>query len=53
MIPVTDRGGLWGSETSKLPLFLHDRFPDGREVVGLTRRPRFYPLEAHATVRLE
>jgi hypothetical protein len=40
-IPVTDRGGLQGCETSRLPHFLNNLLTDGGEVVSLTRLPRF------------
>jgi hypothetical protein len=39
--PVTDRGGPWGCETSRLPHFLDNRLTDGGEVVSLTRRQPF------------
>jgi hypothetical protein len=42
-IPVTGRGGPWGSETSRLPHFLDNRLTDGGEVVSPTRRPPFTP----------
>jgi hypothetical protein len=41
VIPVTDRGGPQGCETSRLPHFLDNRHTDGGEVVSLTRRPPF------------
>jgi hypothetical protein len=37
-IPVTDRGGPQGCETSRLPHFLYNRLTDGGEVVSLTRQ---------------
>jgi hypothetical protein len=37
-IPVTDRGGLLGRETSKPPHFLDNRLIDGAEVVNLYAR---------------
>jgi hypothetical protein len=42
-VPVTDRGGPYGCETSRLPYFLDNRLTDGDEVVSLTRRPPFTP----------
>jgi hypothetical protein len=42
-IPVTNRGGPYGCETSRLPHFLDNRLTDGSEVVSLKRRPRLYP----------
>jgi hypothetical protein len=42
-IPVTDRGGPLGCETSKLPHFLDNRLTDGDEAVSLTRRPPLLP----------
>jgi hypothetical protein len=45
-IPVTDRGGPSGCETSRLPHLLHNQFTDGGEVISLTRRPAdLYPQE--------
>jgi hypothetical protein len=35
VIPVTDRGGQQGFETSRLPHFLDNRLTDGGEVVSL------------------
>jgi hypothetical protein len=40
-IPVTDRRGPEGCETSRLQHFLDNRLTDGSEVVTLTRRPPF------------
>jgi hypothetical protein len=40
-IPVTGRGGLYGSEISRLPHFLDNRLTDGGEVVSLTLLPPF------------
>jgi hypothetical protein len=40
-IPVTGCGGPLGSETSRFPHFLHNRFTNGSEVVNLTRLPPF------------
>jgi hypothetical protein len=40
-IPVTGRGGSYGSETSKLPHFPDNRLTDGGEAVSLKRRPPF------------
>jgi hypothetical protein len=37
-IPVTGRGGSYGSETSRLPHYLDNRLTDGGKVVSLTRR---------------
>jgi hypothetical protein len=42
-IPVTDRGGLYGCERSRLPHFLDNRLTDGGEDVSFTRRPPFSP----------
>jgi hypothetical protein len=36
-IPVTDRGGPYVYETSRLPHFLDNRLTYGSKVVGLTR----------------
>jgi hypothetical protein len=44
-IPVTDRGGPQGCETSRLPHFLDNRLTDGGDV-SLTCRPAaLYPQE--------
>jgi hypothetical protein len=58
-IPITDRGGPYGCETSRLPHFLYNRLTDGGEVVSLTRRSAAlypqevswysFPLEAEST----
>jgi hypothetical protein len=48
-IPVTDRGGPQGCETSRLPHFLHNRLTDGGEVVSLTRRQPFMPRNIPGT----
>jgi hypothetical protein len=42
-IPVTGRGGPYGSETSRLPHLLDNRRTDGGEVVSLIRRPPLTP----------
>jgi hypothetical protein len=42
-IPVIGRGGLKGCETFRITHFLDNRFPDGGEVVSLTRRSPFTP----------
>jgi hypothetical protein len=42
-IPVTDRGGSYGCETSRLPRFLHNQLSDGGEVVSLMHRPPLIP----------
>jgi hypothetical protein len=42
-IPVTGRGGPYGSETSRLPHFLDNRLTDNSETVSLTSRPPFTP----------
>jgi hypothetical protein len=45
-ITVTDRGGPWGCETSRLQHFLYNRLTDGGEVVSLTHSwapVAFYP----------
>jgi hypothetical protein len=39
-VPVTDRGGPLGCETSRLLHFLHNRFTDGSEV-SFTLWPTF------------
>jgi hypothetical protein len=44
-IPVADREGTRGCETSRLPNFLDYRLTDGCEVVSLTHRPLFAPQE--------
>jgi hypothetical protein len=44
-IPVTDRGGPQGCETSRLSYFLDNRLTDGGEVVSLTRRRPITPQE--------
>jgi hypothetical protein len=44
-MPVTDRGGKLGCETSRLPHFLDNRLRDGGEIISLTRRPPFTPQE--------
>jgi hypothetical protein len=53
--PVTDRGGPYGSKTSRLPYFLDNRLKDGGEFVSLTLRPdAFNPQEdSWYSVRLE
>jgi hypothetical protein len=52
-IPVTDREGPQGCETSRFPHFLDNRLTDGGEVASLTRRPPFTTrkilLEAEST----
>jgi hypothetical protein len=47
-IPVTDRGGPQGCETSRLPHFLDNRLTDDGEV-SLTRRPHFTPRKIPGT----
>jgi hypothetical protein len=42
-IPVTDRGGPYSCEKSRLPSFLDNRLIDGGEFVSLTHRPLFTP----------
>jgi hypothetical protein len=45
-IPVTDHGGPYGFETSRIPHFLDNRLTDGSEVVRLTSQPAaLYPQE--------
>jgi hypothetical protein len=39
VVPVTDRDGLKGCETSRNPHFLDNHQPDGGEVVSLRRQP--------------
>jgi hypothetical protein len=48
-IPVRDRGGPYGCETSRLPHFLDNRFTDGGEVVSLMHRPPFTPRKTPGT----
>jgi hypothetical protein len=43
--PITDRGGPWGCERSRLTHFLDNRLTDGSEVVSLTCLPSFIPHE--------
>jgi hypothetical protein len=45
---VTDRGGLWGSEMSRLPHFIDNRFNEDDEV-SLTLRPHFIPRNIPGT----
>jgi hypothetical protein len=40
-IPVTDRGGLYGCEMSRIPHCLDNRLTDDCEYVSLTHRLRF------------
>jgi hypothetical protein len=40
---VTGPGGLYGSETSRVPHFLDSWLTDGGQVISFTRRPRFSP----------
>jgi hypothetical protein len=60
-IPVTDRGGPQGCDTSRMPRFSENRLRDGGEVVGLMRRPPYtfqedswysFPLKAESTVEV-
>jgi hypothetical protein len=44
-IPVTDRGGPYACETSRLPHFVDNGLTDSDEVVSFTRRPPFTPQE--------
>jgi hypothetical protein len=39
VIPVTDYGGPYGCETSRLPHFLNNRLTNGGEVLSLTCQP--------------
>jgi hypothetical protein len=48
-IPVTDRGGPWDCEKSKLPHFKDNPLTDGGEVINLTRRPPFTPRKIPGT----
>jgi hypothetical protein len=48
-IPITDRGGPLGCETSRLPYFLDSRLIDGSKVVSPTRRPLFTPRNIPGT----
>jgi hypothetical protein len=41
VLPVTDLGGPFGCETSRLPHFLDNRLRDGSEDISLTCRPPF------------
>jgi hypothetical protein len=50
-IPVTDRGGPWGCETSRLPHFLDNRLTEGGEV-SLTRWSPRKILGSHFYQRL-
>jgi hypothetical protein len=47
--PVTDRGGPYGFETSRLQHFLDHRLTNGDEVVDRPRRPSFTPRKISAT----
>jgi hypothetical protein len=40
---MSDPGGPYDYETSRLPHFIDSRLTDGGKVVSLTRRPRFTP----------
>jgi hypothetical protein len=42
-LSVTDRGGQYDCETTRLPHFPDNWFTDGGKVVNLTRRPPFTP----------
>jgi hypothetical protein len=44
-VSVTDRGGPYGCEMSRLPHFLDNSFTNGGQVVSLTRRPPFTHYE--------
>jgi hypothetical protein len=44
-IPITDRGGLYGFETSRIPHVLDNRLTGDGEGVKHTRRPPFTPQE--------
>jgi hypothetical protein len=44
-IPLTGRGGPWGSETSRRPHYLDSLLTDGGEVISLTSRPPYYLQE--------
>jgi hypothetical protein len=48
-MPVTERGGPLGCETSRLPHFLDNQLRDGGEVVGPTRRTPFTPMKIPGT----
>jgi hypothetical protein len=48
-IPVTERGGPYGCETSRIPHFLDIRLTDGGEVVSFTRRLPFTPTKIPRT----
>jgi hypothetical protein len=45
VISVTDLGGPYGCETSRLPHFLDNRFINGGKVVSITRQQLFTPQE--------
>jgi hypothetical protein len=42
-IPITDHGGLWGSEMLRIPHCLRNWLTDGGEVVTLTHKKRSTP----------
>jgi hypothetical protein len=42
---LTDHGGPYGCETSRLPYFVNNRLTDCGEVVSFMRRPSLTPLE--------
>jgi hypothetical protein len=44
-IPVTGRGGPFGSEMLRIPHYLHNRLTGGGKVVSLRRRPLLYSIE--------
>jgi hypothetical protein len=44
-ILVTDHGGPYGCETSRIPHFSNNQLTDGGEVVSLRRRPPITPQE--------
>jgi hypothetical protein len=51
-IPVTDNGGPWGCETSRIPHFLDNWLTDGGEIVKLTLQKNSwcsFILEAEST----
>jgi hypothetical protein len=48
-IPVTDREGPYGCETSRLPHLLENRLTDGGKVVSPTLRPPFTPRKIPGT----
>jgi hypothetical protein len=48
-IPVTGRGGLYGCEMLRIPLFLNNRLTDGGKVDSLTDRLRSTPQKHYVS----